>query len=589
MKEGRLDIKTLFLSFKRRIRVRLLTYFLLVSILPILLVGFIPYAKSQETVEKQVLELAQSVVNQLNGNISYYFKEMDLISRVIYYQLALLEKERALNREELNQFLLELKNNRTFIQDIHVLTEDETISTMVRINRQKLEAMDWYADALSRSDEKTWIGPHTVNYSENQTIDAGAVSLMYPFLHEGKQRVILIEMKQKELDTLFARPDLKNLGTLFLIDKFGKVIYSTDHTIVDGRSEQYISNTSLFEQLNENHRLIYDINFLSGWKISALLSEKQMNQSFHSIKKIVFILLGLFLLISIVLAFILSHRFIEPLRRLQKDIRQVEKGDFNIRTKIDSIDEIGDLSKSFNRMVAEIEALIQEMSMNEKKKKQIEMQSLQYQINPHFLYNTLNAVQWIAKLHKVPDISEMLTNLIKLLRTSLDSDNHLHTLEEELEVLNFYLKIQKHRYPDSFSIEYLLENRFLSVYVPRFTLQPLVENIFFHAFTDGKGTIQIEAFQEEEMIKIAVKDNGRGMSTKTLKHLLTKNEVNKKKTSSGIGILNVDDKIKLYFGSQYGLEIVSEEGIGTIVYIRLPITLEKGEGDQHAQRSISGG
>src|SRR5699024_698112 len=139
--------------------------------------------------------------------------------------------------------------------------------------------------------------------------------------------------------TLFANPDLINVGTLLLIDKFGEIIYSTDEFLFDGNTKRYISSSDVLNQFNEKYHHIYDINFFSGWKVTALIPESQINQGFESIKRIVIILLGVFFFISILLAWFLSKRFIFPLRRLQRDIREVEKGDFQIRAEIDSIDE----------------------------------------------------------------------------------------------------------------------------------------------------------------------------------------------------------------------------------------------------------
>jgi two-component system sensor histidine kinase YesM len=397
-------------------------------------------------------------------------------------------------------------------------------------------------------------------------------------------------MKQEEFDKLFNRPDLTSLGTLLVFDKFGEIIYSTDDSMFSKTIERYdgnrayVSDTAIIEKLKQKNHYIDSINFISGWKTAALIPENKIDESFNDIKKIVFILLGIFMVISIVLVWFMSNRFTKPLRKLQRDIREVEKGNFKIRAETDALDEIGDLSNSFNKMVEEIERLIEKISINERKKKQIEMQSLQYQINPHFLYNTLNSVQWIARLHKVPDISEMLTSLIKLLRASLNSTNYLHTLEQELEMLDFYLKIQKQRYPDSFLVEYLVDSDLLTVYIPRFILQPLVENIFFHAFADGQGKISIEVTEKNHILQIAVKDNGRGMDVQTAENILNKKSDRKRKTSSGIGIHNVEDKIKLYFGSMYGLRISSEKGLGTTIFIHFPITFEQVEDEEVAKR-----
>lgn len=590
--KGMTQIKGLVLLFKKNIRARLLFYFLLISILPIFLVGYLPYYKSKVTVESQVLDLSQSVINQLNQNINYYMKDMDFLNEIIYYQL--LEKDlMEQDSSEIREFLLTLKKNRPFIENISVYSEKGSITTANKINWNILMTRGWYIEALSFSEERTWVGPHLNDYIMNVNKSKEVISLVYPFESiMGEKMAILIDFKQEEFDKLFDRPDLKSLGTLLVIDKFGEIIYSTDDTLFresknqNGFNRAYVSNKVIIEKLKENNHYIYDINFLSGWKIAALIPEKKVDESFSGIKEIVFPLLGIFLVIIIVMALILSNSLIKPLKKLQRDIKEVEKGNFKIRANTDSVDEVGSIGLSFNKMVEEIERLMGEVSKNERKKKRIEMQSLQYQINPHFLYNTLNSVQWIAKIHKVPDISEMLTSLIKLLRASLSSINSLHTLEQELEMLDFYLKIQKQRYPDSFQIEYKIEKSLLSARVPRFILQPLVENIFFHAFADGKGKITIEASLKGDLMQIAVKDNGRGIKARDIQSILKRKNDDKKKTSSGIGIHNVEDKIKLYFSSSYGLQIYSEEGKGTTIFIHLPITFQQGE-DEELAKSVN--
>jgi len=590
------QIKALTLFFKKSIKVRLLFYFLLTSMLPLILVGYIPYYQTKTTVEGQMLELSQSVVNQVNQNINYYMKDMDLLNDTIYYQITEMNVKRVnLDIEEIRQFIIKQKANRPFIENISVHMENHTISTVENIDWNVLLSKDWFNDALNYSGESTWVGPHLNDYiSTSQT--KGVISLVYPFEINNKEKiVILIDMKKEEFEKLFARPDLTRLGTLLVIDKFGEIIYSTDESLFRESKNQYslnkayVSNNVIIEKLKENNHFIYDINFISGWKIAALIPESKINESFSDIKEIVFWLLGIFIVISFVMALLLSNSIFKPLKKLQRDIMNVEKGNFNLSPNVGSIDEIGKIGLSFNKMVEEIKRLMERISENEKKKKQIEMQSLQYQINPHFLYNTLNSVQWIAKIHRVPDISEMLTSLIKLLRASLSSINTLHTLEQELEILDFYLKIQNQRYPDCFQVKYKIDNQLLSAKVPRFILQPLVENIFFHAFADGKGEICIEASSKDNFMQIAVQDDGRGIKATTMESVLKRENDSKRKTSSGIGIQNVEDKIKLYFGSIYGLHISSEEGKGTTIFINLPITFEQGEDDEDLAKGVNSG
>lgn len=587
-------IKAVMSFFKKSIKARLLFYFLLISMMPILLVGIIPYYQSKVTVEGQMLELSQSVVNQVNQNINYYMKEIEFLNDIIYYQLTEeMDNEENSDINKLKQFLINLKAQRSFIENISVFMGDQSISTGEEVDWNVLFSKEWFSEAYYYREEKTWVGPHVDDYI-NKDQKNKVISLIYPYkITTSNEIAILIDMKLEEFEMLFERPELAKLGTLLVIDKYGEIIYSTDESLLESNSQSelnksYISNSVIIEKLKQKNYFIYDLNFISGWKIAALIPESMINESFDAIKEIIFWLLGIFIVISLILAWILSNSIINPLKKLQQDIFNVEKGNFNIHYDEDSIDEIGNIRLSFYKMVEEIKRLMERISDNEKKKKQIEMQSLQYQINPHFLYNTLNAVQWIAKIHKVPNISEMLTSLIKLLRASLSSVNSLHTLEQELEILDFYLKIQNQRYPDCFKVNYIIDNQLLTARVPRFILQPLVENIFFHAFADGKGEIIIEAFEKNNLMEIAVKDNGRGISEQMMESILMNKNTSERKTSSGIGIKNVEDKIKLYFGATYGLRISSEEGKGTTIYIQLPITFNQGK-DEDLAKSVNSG
>ncbi|MFM1655605.1 sensor histidine kinase [Brevibacillus sp. B_LB10_24] len=588
--------------FRKSIKLRLMFFFIIVSILPIVLVGLIPYQKSQKVVEQQVLEYAQGAIDQLNQNISYHLQEMDLMSRMIYYQIFSLfhqekwqkETQLLLDRDqtdslhgELKNFLMALKNNRTFIDEIHLIIGEEVFTTAIDLDLDALRQQEWYQRAVNKPDEKTWTGPHQVNYYVNNPSPDEVLSLVHSFhlSHSTQTATIMIEMKAETLQSLFDSPNRKSLGSLLLIDKYGRIIYESDGTQRDGSGQQYITNTSLLRTLGKENNFIYAMNFINGWKVAAFIPNDKIAHSFQSIKETVFVLLGVFLMIAIVLGWTLSDRFIKPLKVLQRDMSRVQEGDFQIRTRIDSRDEIGDLSHSFNQMVTEIERLIGQISENERKKKEMELQSLQYQINPHFLYNTLNSVQWLARLHDVPQISEMLTCLIKLLRESLKSTGELHQLGEELGLLNDYVMIQKYRYEGNVDIRYYIDPDLLQCLVPRFILQPLVENSFFHAFSNRKGKISISAHRLDVQVEIIIEDDGKGIDPHVLNHIL--HTPDKGKTSSGIGIKNVHEKIRLYFEDPYGLTISSEVGKGTTILITLPYITktERGRNDETSAAS----
>lgn len=559
--------------------------------LPIIIVGFLPYQKTEKVVNQHMLDFAYSTIKQLNENMDYHLQEMDLMSRMIHYQLFLTEEEVAsvtnqttesinVDREDFINFLTSLKNNRTFIEDIHVLLNETVYTTALQVDLEDLTAQSWYASALRKLGEKSWFGPHSNDYSDKEPASGEVISLVYPVFspESGDQKniiVIIIEMKKEVLDQIFNNPDLRSLGDVFLINEYGRIIYSTDRSLkktLEKEQEPYITHTHVLDKLKEDNSFISDINFFTGWKLGALIPDEKLKQSFLSIRNLVLTLLIFFLMISILLALTFSNQILKPLQKLQNDIRQVEKGNFYIRSEVVGEDEIASLSRSFNQMVEEIENLISKVAEHERKKKEVEMRLLQYQINPHFLYNTLNSVQWFAKLYQVPNISEMISVLIKLLRASLNS-SHLHPLKKELELLSYYVDIQKFRYQENCRVKYNIASGMLQAIVPSFILQPLVENAYFHAFTDGKGTIVIEAFRENDRLTIQVKDNGRGIAEEDIKGIM--NSPKNEKHSSGIGLKNVDDKIKLYFGSLYGLSVTSVQNKGTTVTIQLPFTTDK--------------
>ncbi len=559
--------------------------------LPIIIVGFLPYQKTEKVVNQHMLDFAYSTIKQLNENMNYHLQEMDLMSRMIHYQLFLTEEEVAsvtnqttesinVDREDFINFLTSLKNNRTFIEDIHVLLNETVYTTALQVDLEVLTAQSWYASALRKLGEKSWFGPHSNDYSDKEPASGEVISLVYPVFspESGDQKniiVIIIEMKKEVLDQIFNNPDLRSLGDVFLINEYGRIIYSTDRSLkktLEKEQEPYITHTHVLDKLKEDNSFISDINFFTGWKLGALIPDEKLKQSFLSIRNLVLTLLIFFLMISILLALTFSNQILKPLQKLQNDIRQVEKGNFYIRSEVVGEDEIASLSRSFNQMVEEIENLISKVAEHERKKKEVEMRLLQYQINPHFLYNTLNSVQWFAKLYQVPNISEMISVLIKLLRASLNS-SHLHPLKKELELLSYYVDIQKFRYQENCRVKYNIASGMLQAIVPSFILQPLVENAYFHAFTDGKGTIVIEAFRENDRLTIQVKDNGRGIAEEDIKGIM--NSPKNEKHSSGIGLKNVDDKIKLYFGSLYGLSVTSVQNKGTTVTIQLPFTTDK--------------
>jgi sensor histidine kinase YesM len=272
------------------------------------------------------------------------------------------------------------------------------------------------------------------------------------------------------------------------------------------------------------------------------------------------------------LAWFLSGNTTHNINVLQENMQKVEKGDFSVRIRPASQDEIGKLSLQFNYMVEKIDDLIQDVADERMKRQAKEYEVLQTQINPHFLYNTLGSIKCLAQVKYQPEIEKMITCLIEILKATLNKNGKNWRLGEELAYVDYYLDLQKIRYEDHFRVQYDIAEETEDLLISGFILQPLVENAIYHGFELEKpgGVIQIKSRIENGCLMIWVRDNGTGMNEETAQRILGQRTEPYKRLNS-IGIKNVDERIKYSFGEGYGLSLSSAEGQGTTVSIRLPV------------------
>ena len=257
-------------------------------------------------------------------------------------------------------------------------------------------------------------------------------------------------------------------------------------------------------------------------------------------------------------------------------MKKVEKGDLNVIVDIKRKDEIGQLGRSFNSMIKKIKKLIEEVYVNQIKRKEAELRALQPQINPHFLYNTLDVIYWTSRLEKAYKTGKIVSSLANLFKLGLNKGSKVTTIGKEIEHLKSYLEIQKVRYDKEpkFSID--IDKSLYELKTIKLILQPLVENSLIHDIPNlgSKGMVSIKVYEKNNDIIFEIIDNGIGMNKKRINEVFQE-DIEKKK---GYGIKNVHERIKLYFGDQYGLSIDSKIGKGTIVKIKIPKKIENYEG-----------
>jgi len=303
-----------------------------------------------------------------------------------------------------------------------------------------------------------------------------------------------------------------------------------------------------------------------------------INKELNSTLIISLIVFGLLTVVALVLSVILPNSIVKPIYHLNDITNEVAKGDFSVRSKeLDGL-EIKKLGHSLNSMIEKINHLMEAVKIDERYIREAELELLQSQINPHFLYNTLDTIVWLAESGKHNKVVDMVTSLSEFFRASLSEGNGIITLEEEIKHVRSYLEIQYVRYQDILSYHIDFDPAFACVKIPKITLQPLVENALYHGIKNrrGKGEIKIIIMQEGSDVIISVKDNGIGMKPEVLDrvtnnmHRKKNKKDNSTKMSDDYALFNVNERIRMKFGEAYGLTICSTYNIGTIVQVRIP-------------------
>jgi len=566
-------LKALLKPFSARlsyqsIRTKLLVCFLIVTIIPLLSVGALSYYQSAKAIDSQFGKYGENAVAQLQQQTNAYLTRMSQTAATIYSYL--LDPARSglgdrspgtyreiLDKNNFENFLKALKTERN--AGIYIIAKSGYYYGENNLDVTKLDRIPAWRAMPEDPTGDYWLGFYPQNHGikdpeageERLTVLGLAESINNPY---GALRgsVILIEENAEDLLRMFELFESDTQAHLTIADSQGRVIYET---------------ASEYEARDSDIVWHKDIE-ANDWTIEARLPAKSFYRSSGLIRSNTVIAAVASTLLAFALAYLFSSRFTARIRRLKDSMQKVSFGMLQTRTKVEARDELGSLDVSFNNMVGGIESLIREVETNERQKKDAELRAFHYQINPHLLFNTLNSIQWKARLQGAEDIRQMLYHLTMVLEGNLDISQELVPLGRELRIIEHFLKIQEVRYGPVFRYELECDEELKKYPIPRMTLQPLFENIFFHGFEDGEGAIRLTVADEGTLLRLELSDNGAGIPPDKLQKLLLPGE--KHKGRGGLGLRNADQKIKLHFGVQYGLTVKSAPGEGTTIFIKWP-------------------
>lgn len=277
------------------------------------------------------------------------------------------------------------------------------------------------------------------------------------------------------------------------------------------------------------------------------------------------------ILLCFIASFLIAQSVTRPIKLIGVVMKQVEEGNMGARAPIINKDEIGAMAEGLNKMIANLDELFRTNLEKQDRLRVAEIKDLHSQINPHFLYNTLDSIKWLAKLGYLSDINIIVEKLGILLKNSINNKKDIVTVEESMKIINSYLAIQKIRYSDKFNMEIAVDPDIYQCYVPKLIIQPIVENAIIHGIENkmGNGNLFIKGYRKDKDIVFEISDDGIGIDQKKLAELRN----TKEEDIESIGLKNTDRRIKLYYGEKYGIDIKSEVGIGTTVIVTMPMII----------------
>lgn len=392
--------------------------------------------------------------------------------------------------------------------------------------------------------------------------------------------VLLVDMNYSSIEQLLTKANTESAAEyIYLTDSNGEIIYHPKQKLIytglyeeNNNAAAGYEDGSITEEFGGEKRLV-TVKTISytGWKLVSVVPMSSFEMGLSDLRMFVILAMALTMLIIIITNQLVSARIADPLKRLNASVREWEAGNLNPKIYVGGSLEVEHLGKTLRSTVAQIQELMHDILVEQEQKRKSELDALQSQINPHFLYNTLDSIVWMIEGERYEDAVFMITQLASLFRISLSRGRTIISIEDEIRHAKNYMNIQKIRYKNMFQISFELEDEILNCCTVKLVVQPLLENAIYYGVEcmDGDGEIFVRGYRREDDIYIEVRDNGLGMPKETVEGLLKENHRVPKK-GSGVGLLNVHNRIRLRFGSPYGLVIESVPDEGTTVRIHLP-------------------
>ena len=589
VKKGFLHICNLPKTIYRRRNIQFITSlsFTLVALVSMLFMGIAFYAQFVRNARQMALENNKQMLEQVSWNLNSYIRNMMNISDFMYYNVI---KNKDLTEESIDKEMnLLYEENKDYLVSIVCVTEDGAVLAAGPIATRKksvdLKEQEWFVQAGEKIENLHFTTPHVQNIFESSNYQyAWVISLSrsVELTNVGHTRrgVLLVDMNYSAIEQVFDKANEQNSGYVYLMDRNGEIIYHPKQkAIYSGMMKEnnrmaasYEDGTHVENFMGEERAVVVKTIGYTGWKIVNVTPTSELFRNTIHIGFFMVMICTVTIFLILFGNIFISDRVTEPLRNLEDSIRYLEEGHLEEEhIYIGGSHEIRHLGQTITLMVKRMKDLMDKMVREQEDKRKSELDALQSQINPHFLYNTLDSVVWMVECEQYREAISMVKALAKLFRISLSKGNSIITIEDELTHAQNYMSIQQMRYRNKFCVKIDVEPTIRDCITIKLIVQPILENAIYHGmeFMDGEGEITVHGYEKDGDIYIEVSDNGMGIPEETIESLLTDKSRARGK-GSGIGLWNVNQRIALYFKGDYGLSIKSELDEGTTVTIHLP-------------------
>lgn len=556
-----------------------------------------------KSTERLAISNNKNVLDQMNLNLDNYLHNMMSISNTLYYSII---KNTDFGKDNSASVGIQMKTlydaNVSSLVSIAIFSDAGELIAAQPLSRTKPNvdpvSSEWFIKANEQIENVHFSTPHVENlFINSDNIYHWVVSLSRSVeLTRGGEivhGVVLVNMNFTGIEQICKNVDLGESGYVYIVDRNGELIYHPKQQLIYGgitrennkAAARYSEGSHLEEFEGKERQITVKTVGYTGWKIIGVAPTSDITSQYMQNSQFIWIVVLIGIIILVFVNMIISSRVANPIKQLERSVQRLERSNLNARVKIGGTYEIRHLGMTLQSMADSMKKLMDDIVKEQENKRKSEMSALQSQINPHFLYNTLDSIVWMIENERYEGAIDMVTALARLFRISLSKGKNIITVEQELQHAENYLIIQKVRYKNRFDYEISMEDGCAQCATIKLIIQPLIENSIYHGmeYMDGDGKISIRACIKEKILCIEIEDNGPGMTEEQVDELMSGTIQPRKGKGSGIGFQNVQERIRLYFGKKYGLEIDSEPDEGTIVRIQIPACsieeLEKGRGD----------